>query len=321
MSEEITQEAETAETPEQIIESPPTEGTGEQLELQGTEGEQTEPTPYTPNFEFTVKDKKLEFDEWARPFVTDSEKEAKFREVFEKAHGLEEVKSHRDAIRDENKTLKDENTRINEGLSTVNTYLQNNDMKSFFEALGVPKEKILRYAVDELKYQEMAPEERQEYDAYRQQQTKLSQLELNNQQMYQQNQEMVKQQAEFALTQEMSKPDISQIAQAYDTRVGQPGAFKKEVINRGIQYEVQGTVITAAQAVQEIAQLVGHTASQQATAPTHAAPTPSQVVATQQSKPVIPNVQGGGSSSPYKKQPNSLDDLKKLREQMMNSNA
>ena len=281
-----------------------------------TEGE---PPEYTPNFEFTVKDKKLEFDEWARPFVKDKETEAKFREMFEKAHGLEEVKTHRQSLRDELNTLKTEKTQLDTSLKQLSSYVQNKDYNSFFETLKIPKEDIIRYAVDELKYQELSPEQRREIDAHRQQTSRLSELELQNQQLLEQSQQAIRSQAEFQLNSELSKPDIASIAQNYDARIGKPGAFRQEVINRGAYYEtVHGQTIPAAQAVQEIVQLIGGQAStspQASTTPQQ--PSPSQVVATQKTKPVIPNVQGSGSNSPYKKQPTSVEDLRKMRDQML----
>lgn len=280
---------------------------------------QGEPEPYTPNFEFTVKDKKLEFDEWARPYVKDKETEAKFRDMFERVHGLDEVKAHRDTIRNELKETKEKYATLDGGLNQLNTYLQNNDFRSFAERLKIPKDMIIRYAIDELKYQELSPEQRQEIDTQRNQQGQLTDLQLQNQQLLQQNEQYVMQQAEFQLNSELQKPDVTQIAQAYDARLGKPGAFRQEVINRGAYYEqVHGKTITAAQAVQEIVQVIGGQASNSPQAnTTPQQPTPSQVVATQKEKPVIPNVQGGGSNSPYKKRPQSIDDLRKMREQML----
>ena len=322
MEEQVqTEEAEAQEEltgTEEIVE----ETRGELEAAAPEEGEAPEADPYTANFEFSVKDKKLEFDEWARPFVTNKETEDKFREVFEKAHGLEGVKTHRDTIRTERDEIKDKYDKVDQGLKGLNTYVQNKDFNSFFKTLNIPKEDILRYAIDEFKYQEMTPEQRQDIDAHRGQQARLSELELANQEMVNQNQAMMRQQSEFELNTEMTKPEISQIAQAYDARVGQPGAFRNEVINRGIQYEsTQNKTITAAQAVQEIVQLVGGNISQNASVGTNKTQQPaSQVVAQQAKKQVMSNVQGSGSGSPYKKQPKSIEDLRKLHATMTADN-
>lgn len=291
---------------------------GDKPAVEATKGGEAE--AYTPNFEFTANEEKKEFDEWARGLVKDKETEAKFRDMFEKAYGLDSVKKNRNELRDELKTARSERKDLDERLDTISTYVANKDFRSFFEALQIPKDDILKYAIDELKYNELSPEQRQAVDAQRAQQTRLSQLEVQNQTLAQQYESTVRQQKESELGSELSRQEVTQVAQTYDARVGRPGAFRDEVIKRGAYYEsTMGQTITATQAVNEVMQLIGAQAStetQTVTTPQQPA-TQSQVVAQQQKKPVIPNVQGQSGVSPHRKTPTSLDDLKRMRDQMM----
>src|SRR5574343_1562020 len=72
---------------------------------QSTQAEQPEASvepevpAYQPTYKFKVKDQELEFDDLFKPLVTSKEAEAKIREFHEKYHGIEEVKKHRDEIR------------------------------------------------------------------------------------------------------------------------------------------------------------------------------------------------------------------------------
>lgn len=291
------------------------------MDTQAGETDQPEKTgepEWQPNYKFKVKDKELEFDDWVKPLVT-KETQDKFREVFEKAHGIDAVKQDRQSLREELRAIREEKERIDTSLQYLSQYVQKKDYRSFFEALQIPKEEILRYAIDELKYQEMSPEQRQEIDAYRQNQYRLSQLEMQNQQLMREYESMTQAQKVNELESELSRQDIAEMARSYDARVGEPGAFRKEVISRGAYWEsVHGQTISAKQAVDEVLRLVGGTvgSAPQAGAPSQTM-TPGQAVVQNRQKPVIPNVQGASGSSPAKKRPGSIEDLRRMREQML----
>jgi len=279
------------------------------------EGEPAAET-WEPNYKFKVKDQELEFDEWARPLVKDKDVEDKFRDVFSKAHGIDDIKSVRDTLRQELDTVKPEYERITGMLDQVSNMVQNKDYKSFFNALQIPKEDILKYAVSELKYQEMSPEERQKIDAQDQAQQRLRDLEEQNQSLSKNYQETVHRQMTTELDTQLSRPDISEIVTNYDTRMGRPGAFKQEIYNRGALYEqTYGKTYSATELVNELVQILGGTPQPQASV----APQPGSgqtPVVKPEAKQTLPNIQGAGGSSPSKKRPKSLDDLRELRRQM-----
>jgi hypothetical protein len=125
------------------------------------------------------------------------------------------------------------------------------------------------------------------------------------------------QQAQFELGQELAAPTVASVITAYDTRAGKPGAFRAEVIRRGQYYEAVHKISPPArQLVEEVLSLVG---TQQAQSGPLDSPQdmPSQAMSNQQQKPIIPSFSGGGSKSPTsRKVPSSIDDLRKMRQNL-----
>src|SRR5690606_24340502 len=54
---------------------------------------------WKPSFKFKVKDKELEFDDFVKPIIKTKDLEQKFKDLYEKAHGLDEVKTSREAFK------------------------------------------------------------------------------------------------------------------------------------------------------------------------------------------------------------------------------
>lgn len=268
---------------------------------------------FTPNFKFKVKDKELEFDDFIKPIVKDKQLEAKIREMYEKAHGLDEVKTARESFRTQVEEWKGKYTQVEDSLKTLGGLVNKGDFRTFFQALNIPKEKIIQYAIEELKYNELPPEQRAAIEQQRAKEQEFLQTQTQNQQLQTQMAQLVQQQAAFQLDQALAAPDVGTVAASYDARVGTPGAFRQEVIRRGQYYEAVHKVSPPAhQLVGEIIALIG------AQGGTQAQGTPGQVVQTQQQQQQKPGIQtfSGGSKSPARKVPSSVDDLRKLRQQI-----
>jgi len=272
---------------------------------------------WTPNFKFTVKDKALEFDDFIKPIVKNKELETKIREMYEKAYGIDEVKSVRDTFKTQAEEWKGKYGQVEQSLQTLGGYVKKGDFRTFFQALNIPKDKIIQYAIEELKYQDLPADQRAALEQQRQSQAEFEQAQQQNQMLQTQMQQMAVQQATFELDQALNRPDAVQVAQAYDARAGKLGAFKAEVIRRGQYYEAVHKISPpASQLVAEVLNLVGVQAQAQQGSQATSIGTPSQVVQAQKDKPVIPAFQGGGAKSPAAKIPTSIDDLRKMREQL-----
>lgn len=279
---------------------------------------------YTPNYKFRYKDEldnKVdgEIDDWARPFIKDADMEEKFRQVWAKAHGLDWVKQRFNKTRGEYQAYRQQIDPLVQSWQDLTNLYRQGDMDSFFKGLQIPEEKIFQYALDKLNYQKLPPEQRAHIEKARQAEHTALELQRQNQALQTQYQEAQVQTRTTELQQALSTPDVSAVAQAFDARVGREGAFRDEVVKRGVlAWHTSGQDISPAQAIQEVMQLYGAlTSGQQAAAQMAqvASPQGQPAVAQAQKAPTLPNI-GGNNGSPARKAPKSLDELKKLAAQM-----
>jgi len=280
-------------------------------------GQQAAAPAYTPNYKYKVKDQEHEFDEWLRPVIKDPEVEKKAREMYERAMGLDEVKASRDNFKTKYEDVNTRYSSVENSLRTVAGYANKGDYDRFFQALQIPEEKILQWTINKLKYKELPPEQRAQIDRQRSLEMEQEQFEYQRQLHEQQLADLGRQQLEF----ELSKPDVAQIAKDFDTRVGRQGAFQNEVINRGAFYELaqQGTKPAFA-LVQEVMQMYNLGSQNPASTQNPAQSQSGQAQPKNQQKPTIPVFQSSSNASPVKSQVTSIDDLRKLRQQITTAN-
>jgi hypothetical protein len=242
-----------------------------------------------------------------RGAIKDAETEKKVKELYEKAYGLDLVKPRFHETREKYQTLE----------SSVKAVMtaKEKDLDKFFKLVDLPEEKLLKYVWDKLQYQQLPDDQRQLIERERTAREQAEALE----QKYQQAQEMLAHQTVQARTVELrsvlSRPEITTVAQAFDARVGQPGAFEAEVIKRGqLAYYTTGQDIPADQAVQEVLSILGHQAQAPQAQATPAQPPQQQAPQAREKPPVIPAV-SGRTTSPAFKAPESIEDLKRLARQ------
>lgn len=272
----------------------------------GIEQAAAEVPQYNPNHKFKVLDKEHEFDEWAKNAAKDPETEKKVRELYEKAYGLDSVKQDRQTLKGELAEAKDKIANTDKAIETISEYAKNRDWDSFFESLSIPKNEILQYALAIVQREQMPPEQRQQWEASRQAQQQAKYYQQQNETLQQQQQQFQVRQREFELDNTISKPDFVAVAEAYNAGMANPSAFKNYVIQIGQAHAARGQDVSVDQAVQEA---VAHL---RAVNPTLGSQTAAQVasrVVAPTSKPVIPNIQGRGTSA-VKSTIRSLDDLR-----------
>ena len=282
--------------------------TGDQGAVTGTQTPATPETPaYTPNYKFKVMDKELEFDEFVRPSITSKEHEQKLKELYEKAYGIDEVKKLRDNIRDEYKTYKEQANPVLDMVSKATKAYHADDLDTTFEILGIPKNKILQYAVKQIQLEDLSPEQKAAYNQDRQFKREYLTQQEQLQQMQAEVESTKTQQRAWELDQAISKPEVAQFAQAFDQRNG-PGAFRNEIIMYGAsRFQLTKEDLSPEQIISDIVKKYG----MQATQSQVANQTPQQMTAPKE-VPVIP-VAKGGSSSPAYRQVKSLKDLEQIR--------
>lgn len=289
-------------------------GIAEALKAAASKKSSPDVTPkptYQANYKFKVLEKEHEFDDFVKAAIKDAETEKKARELYQRAYGLDTVKADRQTLRDQNEQLKLKIAETETGLQTISEYVRNNDFDSFFEALRIPKEQILKYALEYAK-REMSPEAKAQWENARRQELSTRSLQTENSQLQQQRQELMVKTREFELERSLLDQEVSVVAQAYDAGMGTPGAFKQYVIRIGQAYAAQGKDIPASEAVSEA---IKHLRAVNPTLGQKPQTQASAQVVQPHTKPTIPTIASSGTSA-VKRQFKSIADMKQYAKEL-----
>jgi hypothetical protein len=282
------------------------------------------PPAFAPNYKFKVLDKEHEIDPLFQTLIKDVDTEKKIKELHEKAYGLDSVKVDRQLLKEKIEKhyapLEQQFQGMTKSIAQIDKMIENNDFDNFFASLQIPEQTILQWAVKKAQLMSLTPEEQQAYNQQVQEKNQLYQLQQQNADFQEQLFTQQVQARTAQLSQELSKPEVLNVVNAFDARAGMPGAFKNEIIKRGQFYAHQGIDAPVDQVVKEVLMLAGHAAPQangiQQTVDNGAGnggQAPQQLIPPQK-PPVIPNV-GGQGTSPAKRVVRSLDDIRALAKQ------
>lgn len=268
---------------------------------------------YTPNFKFKAYEKEYEVDELFRPLIKDADTEAKIKALHSKAYALDPMKEKLEGTRKEFDGFRGTAEPKLRAYDQFNKILENKDWDTFFKKLGVPNEEIFGYVEKQLALMNAAPDQRAEYERNMQ----LRQQAYAQEEQIRQYQTAYEQQATQARTMQleslMSRPEVQRYAGAWDEKAGSIGAFRQLVVDEAVAaWHMTGQDWSAEQAVQHVINKYGKVVAgfngQQSQPQTYGG---QQQTSPQGTPPVIPNIAGRGTS-PIKKVPKSLDDIKKL---------
>jgi hypothetical protein len=310
----------TTEVVTQTPSTPVAQSTGAPVAQQASSGGETSTTgtdasvegqlptgpQYTPNYKFKSFDKELEFDEMFKPLVKDLETEKKLREFHEKAYGVDEMKNLNKAVKEELNGIKGSYSNLQKSVSQFSKYVQQGDFDSFFSGLQIPEDAIYKWVLDKINQQNLPPEQKAIIERERQMRQQNMMLEEQYQGQSSEYNQMKVMMRDFELKQKLDSPEIKSTVAQFDQARGQ-GSFRNLCIKIGMSYAAQGQDISAGQAVEEAAKLIGPIGTQTNMAPSGGMSTQAQ----SNPPPVIPNVNGSGGS-PVRKLPRSVADLKKL---------
>lgn len=264
---------------------------------------------WVPNYKYKVGEKEMEFDDYIRPIVN-KDNEAKVRDLYTRAMGLDSVKQRLHDTSRDLKTFKSENETRTKYLNQLSGFINNKDLGSFFKNTQIPEEMVYNWVLEQIKYKELDPQHKSAYDDRNKYRTQAMEQEQRLQDLEQRYSQTTLQQRHAELDQALQRSEVSQIGRAYDERVGRPGAFRNKVIETGAFRSQQlGQEISVDDAVGEMVREYGAFITTNAPA----GQIPTQVMGSNR-PPVIPVV-GGGNTSPIERAPKSLDDLRKLAQQ------
>lgn len=282
------------------------------------EAPQTPATPsYTPNYKFKYpkldsnEQVEMEFDDWAKGVINEKN-ESQVRDLYTKAYGMDFFKQKYAKTSEKLNKLEP----IVKTWDSLSKSFNQGDLDTFFKGIQLPEEKLYQYVLDKLNEKELPYEKRMEIQQQKELHKKATFLEQQNQELQEKYQQEQVQLRQYQLDMTLKQPETLSAAQAFDAKVGKPGAFKDEVIKRGLMaFYATGQDISPEQAIQEVLSLYGQpsVAGMQQQVP--GMQNQMNGASKQQTPPVLPNV-GARGSSPAKRTPKSLSDLKKLAETM-----
>lgn len=282
---------------------------------------------FNPNFKFKAANKEYEVPEFLRGVIKDEQSQKYMHELLEKAYGLPTLKERFNETRTQLQQANQVVQTHQQVMSTINEAQQayrQGDLDTVFEIFKINPEKVLKWAVKQVEYSQMPPEQRQLMEAQRLEQRRNMELMKQQQSL---SQSQIEQQSQYIgemLNLILERPDYSAVAQSYDARRGQPGAFRDLIAQIGeSEYALSGTVLSPMEAAKRAAELIGE-APGRTQAAQEATPAPVQP-ATQATpkKAVLPNLANAGAragAAPAKSKYRSIDDLKKRHQELMGGN-
>jgi hypothetical protein len=280
---------------------------------------------YQVNPVFKVRNTEKKFDDWMIPNIKDADTEKKVRELYEKAHGLEFVKTDRERLQADVQSFREREQKeympVIETARRIVHFRDQGNFPAMFQQLGLQPQQVFQWAYN---YSQLSPQERAAHEQAGT--TAMQAYEASNQastvqqQAYQQAVDFREREYDMMVR---YNPQVSQAQAEFDNQHGQ-GAFFDQVKRTGIyHWTVNKQDIPVEQAVNEVLKLIGRAQpaqpqvspglNQQA-----AGFQPQQSVAPPQAptpKPVIPNIQGTGTS-PAKRVYTSMEDIKKRKREL-----
>lgn len=260
---------------------------------------------YTPDFKYKAFGKEYEIPEVFKGLIKDEKLEKEFKSLFSKAQAFEPISQQK----------KETAERLNTVMGSISkplAFLQKQDYESFIKSVNIPDEAILEQAFKILQYRDMPADQRAAYDSQMQNRTRVYDLETQNQHLQEQYLQAAVQTRTSELDTRIQSPGVKEIAEAYDAKMGKPGAFKSKVIDYGaIIHATQGQDLSVDQALEAVRNEFAPFITLAQQAPQGLPTVPAGVVQAANRPAVIPNIGTGHQSSPVKKVFKSIDDIRK----------
>lgn len=287
---------------------------------------QEPPKPvFQPNWKYKAFGKEKEIEEMWRPLIKDADSEKKVKDIFTRADAFDDLKARFDGTSREHQELMSEYNALDRDVKKVMTFRNNGDLDNFFKALRIPKQDVFAWVKKELDLSEQSPEAARLAEMQANERQKLYEMSQENEMLQQRYQTQAVQARTMQLDMVLSRSDVSSVASRYDETQGRIGAFRDLVIEEARNHyyatggDNGGRDLSAEEATQMVMQKFGKLLEQRPQAAQGAiqagAPQPQA-----QAKPVIPVVNGRGTS-PVKKMPKSLDDLRALYKEMQSQSV
>lgn len=291
--------------------------------VEPTEVEAPEEGAFTPSFKYKAFGKEHDIPEIFKGVITNPESEREVQQVLERAHAMDRFKTN----------LTQLDTMVKEQIAPeiqfhrktrqeFNELLNRGDIMGVLRKMNVSEEKFLQAAAERATIRTLPPEQRAQYEAREQAEAQRTQAANQVQQLQEQVQNMQASAKSYAIQSTFARGDVRAVADEFDGRVGQPGAFEKMVRDHGALLYSQGTDITPEQAVSAVMQRYGlqvPTGGNAAGSPQVTTPVGSRAAPQAPARPpakVLPNITSRAAATVRSKPTiNNVEDLRKLRAQ------
>lgn len=296
--------------PEESVdeETPVAEAKPETTEEVAAELAQPDVAEYKPSYKYVHKGQELEVDEFLRPLVKDADTEKKIQEISQKLAFVEDTKEIRQKWESAQETLNmvNECQRLyEEGVNEGNV----GKLERLMETIGVSEEQIYEIAKAKLARRQMDPQQREALEKQRKLELDYERVLRENEQYQSQTMAESRRAVELEIEQQLARQDVQDLRGAYE-QVHGVGSFKNLLIQEGhVASVAQGQTVPPGLVMEGIIRQYGPFLRQQAASQQPITP---QVI--QQTKKVVTNVSATGAS-PSRSSINSLDDIRKIREQ------
>jgi hypothetical protein len=281
--------------------------------------EPTETPAYKPDLKYKAAGVEKEIPELFRGLLKDKKAEEEIKELLTRAHGQEETKAKNEQLTQSVQQMAPKLQNFEQGLNKLRQLWHRGDIDGWLNELGVKKESIYKWVLDEANYSQLPPEQKAMVDARRNAERQSWQAQDSAGVVSQRERELASQLKAAQLDSCLGKPDVKAMQDAFDARVGTPGAFRNAVASHGeaVWLRTNGqTDLTPEQAIQDFVRWYGDP-SKFAQAP-QAQPASAAPAATTAPAPkvnVIPRVDGK-SLSPLQSKVKSIDDIKKRAKEL-----
>lgn len=278
---------------------------------EGEEAEEETEGEYKPAGKYKVLDEEHEFDPKLKKFLT-KETEPIIRELYEKAHGIEAIKTSRAQVTRERDEVRGNYNNIIGEVGRIMNYKRSGDLQSFFESVQLDDQTVAKYILEKVRISQLPPEQQAVYNEREQLRKRMNHLEQNFQTAQATGQNAEVQARVTELDSVLSTGDSSQIAKAFDARNGK-GAFKQAVMEHGAQkWYATKKDLSPSEAVESFVKMTGLSVPKGQPKP--GADATKRVVARPKVK-TIPNYGGGQASVTATKKPKSIEDLKRIHKE------
>lgn len=290
------------------------------------------PPPYQPNLTFKVRHEQKKFDDWLIPHIKDAETEKKARELHERAYGIDFVKQERGSLQQQVQAFKQKERNEYQPLVEARDQIQHfsqpgqENIPAICQILGLNPQAVFKWAYE---YASADAQKRQALDQQAQQ--GIQQYGTQRHAMTAE-QIAVQQAADFKMREyqllSQYNPQVQSAIAEVDAAHGQ-GAFLEQMkIYGDYVFRTTGQDISVEDAANYVMKLIGRgqqaspqqpgVQAQPGQAP--AAPQPNMVSTptAPTPKPVIPGIQGKGTS-PAKKVITSFAQARQLANELRQS--